>query len=142
MTAMNAPHVSPPERVARNHRRLPSLSTLHDSIEHASQSQYRSTSAENVPTLGNTDTPEKLFPHDSLLSNIHRFMRCSSAAYGQNFLRIFGMGTTEFTFPSTGKHHANTWSFVSRHSHIEPMIDSRGATYESADRVDHPFLVH
>jgi hypothetical protein len=28
------------------------------------------------------DTPDKIFPHDDLVRNIHRFMRYSSAAYG------------------------------------------------------------
>lgn len=105
---------TPPNTVRnhrRSHQRLPSMSTVYDSVQRSSQSRYQGASAENMPTTG-TDTPEKLFPHDTLLNNIHRFMKCSSAAYGQNFLRIFGMGSTEFSFPSTGKHHANTWSFV------------------------------
>ncbi|KAK1927073.1 Alpha/Beta hydrolase protein [Papiliotrema laurentii] len=88
-------------------------------FEHTSQCTCHTMSTESPPTHG-TDTPDKLFPHDSLLKNIHRFMRFSSAAYGQNFLRILGMGSTDFTFPSTGRHHANTWSFA---QHTNLSID-------------------
>lgn len=59
---------------------------------------------------------DNLFPHDSLVKNIHRFMRFSSAAYGQKFLRIMGMGNSEYNFSSTARHHANSWAFVSRAS--------------------------
>ena len=48
---------------------------------HSSQRTYRAASAQAIPTSGD-DIPERLFPHDSLLNNIHRFMRFSSAAYG------------------------------------------------------------
>lgn len=91
-----------------SHRRLPSFSRINSQTSE----RFRSTLTEAPPTFG-TDTPEALFPHDLLLKNIHRFMKFSSAAYGQNFLRIFGMGSSEFHFPSTDQHHANTWSFVS-----------------------------
>lgn len=91
-----------------SHRRLPSFSRINSQTSE----RFSSTLTEAPPTFG-TDAPEALFPHDLLLKNIHRFMKFSSAAYGQNFLRIFGMGSSEFHFPSTDQHHANTWSFVS-----------------------------
>ena len=92
----------------KSHRRLPSFSR----VDSQSSVRFSSMLTEAPPAFG-TDTPEALFPHDLLLKNIHRFMKFSSAAYGQNFLRIFGMGSSEFHFPSTDLHHANTWSFVS-----------------------------
>ncbi|KAE8220486.1 hypothetical protein CF319_g5999 [Tilletia indica] len=52
------------------------------------------------------------FPHSHLVKNLHRFMRHSSAAYGQNFMRIFGIGQADYFFPDTSKHHANVWSFA------------------------------
>ena len=103
--------MTPPNTVrgnSRPHRRLPSFSR----VDSQSSLKFSSTLTEAPPSFG-TDTPEALFPHDLLLKNIHRFMKFSSAAYGQNFLRIFGMGSSEFNFPTTGRHHANTWSFVS-----------------------------
>jgi hypothetical protein len=108
--------------VGGTHRRLQSFSQREGGFEHTSQCTCHTMSTESPPTHG-TDTPDKLFPHDSLLKNIHRFMRFSSAAYGQNFLRILGMGSTDFTFPSTGRHHANTWSFVSRQVDCESDPD-------------------
>lgn len=74
------------------------------------QSASRTSSMQSVPTAENYDT---LFPHDSLIKNIHRFMRYSSAAYGQSFLRIMGMGNSEYNFSTTARHHANSWAFVS-----------------------------
>jgi len=69
----------------------------------------------------NMDSPGSLFPHDSLINNIHRFMKYSSAAYGQSFLRILGLGDSSFNFPSTGRHHSNAWSFC---HHTGIPIDS------------------
>lgn len=77
--------------------------------------------------------PAVPFPYDSLIGNLHRFMRYSSAAYGvslssmshanmqQHFLRILRLGTGEYNFTSTGGHHFNSWAFA-RHTNI--AIDS------------------
>lgn len=75
---------------------------------HAQSSQIFSPRAEAAADL---------FPHEGLIKNIYRFMRYSSAAYGQNFLRILGLGNAEFNFPSTGRHHANSWAFA-QHTNI------------------------
>ncbi|CED85167.1 Predicted lipase/calmodulin-binding heat-shock protein [Phaffia rhodozyma] len=78
------------------------------------ESHYSST------TQANPDPeayPAGLFPYDHLVRNIHKFCRYSSAAYGQNFLRILGMGQTDFMFPSTGRYHANSWAFA-QHTNI------------------------
>ncbi|WVQ99922.1 hypothetical protein IAU59_007065 [Kwoniella sp. CBS 9459] len=91
----------------------------------ASQStstQIRNSTTRPIP-LGDAGSPENLFPHEGLIRNIHRFMKFSSAAYGQNFLRILGMGQPEGPFPhltKRGKHHANSWSFA---EHVNIPID-------------------
>lgn len=44
------------------------------------------------------------FPRQHLVANLQRFMRYSSAAYGQVFLRILGLGKNrglDFSFPNT-----------------------------------------
>lgn len=74
-------------------------------------------SSSQIFTAGQRDTAANLFPHEPLIKNIHRFMRYSSAAYGQNFLRIFGLGNADFNFPTTGRHHANSWAFA-HHTNI------------------------
>lgn len=62
-----------------------------------------------------TEEPEPKafnFPRQHLVSNLDHFMRYSSAAYGQAFLRILGMGRHEFNFPTTSpSHHANNHAF-------------------------------
>nr|XP_031860024.1 uncharacterized protein CI109_004632 [Kwoniella shandongensis]KAA5527096.1 hypothetical protein CI109_004632 [Kwoniella shandongensis] len=97
------------------HRSRPSLATVREAT-HLSSSRIQAASARMMPERGEA-TPDNLFPHESLVRNIHRFMRYSSAAYGQNFLRILGLGSSEFMFPSTGKHHANSWAFA-QHTNI------------------------
>ncbi|KDE05852.1 hypothetical protein MVLG_03795 [Microbotryum lychnidis-dioicae p1A1 Lamole] len=54
------------------------------------------------------------FPRQHLVANLQRFMRYSSAAYGQAFLRILGLGKSrglDFSFPNT-KSHANSHAFA------------------------------
>lgn len=74
-------------------------------------------SSSQIFSVGQRDTAANLFPHEPLIKNIYRFMRYSSAAYGQNFLRIFGLGNADFNFPTTGRHHANSWAFA-QHTNI------------------------
>ena len=72
------PRVPPPKsnRVQEGRHRRPSISAAHESVR-TSQSRVEAASAQNV-----SDSPAALFPHDSLIKNIYRFMRYSSAAYG------------------------------------------------------------
>ncbi|WWC71646.1 uncharacterized protein I206_105604 [Kwoniella pini CBS 10737] len=83
---------------------------------HTSSSQVQASTSHTMPDEGDANS-DNLFPHEGLIRNIHRFMRYSSAAYGQNFLRILGLGSSDFMFPSTGKHHANSWAFA-QHTNI------------------------
>lgn len=75
------------------------------------------TSSSQIFTHQDNETPASLFPHEGLIKNIHRFMRYSSAAYGQHFLRIFGLGNSDYNFPTTGRYHANAWAFA-QHTNI------------------------
>lgn len=87
--------------------------TRHESVTSTrtqeSHSQYHS-SAQAPPS--DEASPAALFPRDHLVKNIHKFCRFSSAAYGQNFLRVLGLGSTDFMFPSGGRYHPNTWAFA------------------------------
>lgn len=87
--------------------RLRQPSTSSRSV-HTQQSHF-SSSTQAPPSASADANPEGLFPRDHLVRNIHRYCRYSSAAYGQNFLRVLGLGATEFMFPTTGRHHANSW---------------------------------
>ncbi|KNZ56670.1 hypothetical protein VP01_2349g1 [Puccinia sorghi] len=60
------------------------------------------------------------FPPQPLVKNLGRFMRYSSAAYGQQFLRIMGIGVDSFNYPNTKKHSANDHAFA---SHVGLAVD-------------------
>lgn len=61
------------------------------------------------------------FPKAHLVHNLYRFMKHSSAAYGQNFMRILGIGQADYFFPDTSKHHANVWAFA---HHVGIPVDN------------------
>ncbi|GAA5863940.1 hypothetical protein JCM8547_005287 [Rhodosporidiobolus lusitaniae] len=62
------------------------------------------------------------FPPRHLVENLQRFARYSSAAYGQSFLRILGIGKHEFKFPHT-QHHANNHAFAHHVGiHVEDIL--------------------
>lgn len=117
------PRVPPPSPYAPPQRlpRTTSTTTVQESLR-TRANRVRTESAQMfTPSAPTVDTATNLFPHEPLIKNIHRFMRYSSAAYGQNFLRIFGLGNADFNFPTTGRHHANSWAFA---QHTNIPIDS------------------
>ncbi|WVW85722.1 hypothetical protein I302_107760 [Kwoniella bestiolae CBS 10118] len=108
---------SPELRMTSSHPSNPSRPSMSvREAVHTSSSRIQAASSHAVPDEGDANS-DNLFPHEGLIRNIHRFMRYSSAAYGQNFLRILGLGSSDFMFPSTGKHHANSWAFA-QHTNI------------------------
>ena len=63
----------------------------------------------NINLLTTTTAPH--FPHHHLVSNIARFMRYASAAYGETFMRILGIGNIP-TGVVPSSHHSNHHAFV------------------------------
>ncbi|CAD6588545.1 MAG: hypothetical protein TREMPRED_005079, partial [Tremellales sp. Tagirdzhanova-0007] len=125
-------------RVQEGAHRRPSISAARESVR-TSQSRVQAASAQNV-----SDSPAALFPHDPLIKNIYRFMRYSSAAYGQNFLRILGLGNSEYNFPSTVRHHANSWAFA-QHTNIsidDLLLSSYAESTPAFTQKKAPPLVH
>ena len=61
---------------------VPPTSTDHDTSFDSTSSLPAEDSIEIEPEVPQDESPALLFPHDSLIANIHRFMRYSSAAYG------------------------------------------------------------
>jgi hypothetical protein len=51
------------------------------------------------------------FPQGHLVGNLQRFGRYSSAAYGQQMMRILGIGRVKYNFPATA-HHENHHAFA------------------------------
>ncbi|KAK4052121.1 hypothetical protein OIV83_002415 [Microbotryomycetes sp. JL201] len=77
-------------------RRAPSLHSI-QSIVTTCKHRPATSSEEAEPKASN-------FPRRHLVENLQTFMRYSSAAYGQAFLRIMGLGRSrglDFTFPDT-----------------------------------------
>ncbi|SPO39358.1 uncharacterized protein PSFLO_04839 [Pseudozyma flocculosa] len=88
--------------------RAPSITSLHS---YASRTHKQSTARGPAPGSSYTE-PAGAFPRAHLVVNLYKFMRHSSAAYGQNFMRILGIGSLDYFFPDTSKHHANVWAFA------------------------------
>ena len=57
------------------------MTTVRESIQTASN-RIQSATSTIAPERGSAGAEDQLFPHDSLVRNLHRFMRFSSAAYG------------------------------------------------------------
>jgi hypothetical protein len=105
------PFPAAPTPASFSHNRTVSVS---ESVRTRSNRIHTSSSQIFSP---HAEVAEDLFPHEGLIRNIHRFCRYASAAYGQNFLRILGMGNADLHFPTTGRHHANSWAFA-QHTNI------------------------
>lgn len=52
------------------------------------------------------------FPKDHIINNIEHFMRYASAAYGESFMRILGIGDIPTILPSSHHHHPNHHVFA------------------------------
>lgn len=52
------------------------------------------------------------FPQNHIVNNISHFMRYASAAYGESFMRILGIGDIPTVLPSSHHHHPNHHAFA------------------------------
>lgn len=68
----------------------------------------------------NPKPPQSCYPPNSLVTNLSYFMKFSSAAYGQQFLRVMGLGSDSFNYPNTRKHSGNHHAFA---SHVGLPVD-------------------
>ncbi|KAL7269221.1 hypothetical protein RUND412_008123 [Rhizina undulata] len=74
----------------------------------------------------------------TILRDMRRYVRFASASYGQNFMRLLGIGesTPGHVFPNTGAHHAEHHAFsfhtslpvdtILLSSHMDPVADAEG----------------
>ncbi|GAA5835382.1 hypothetical protein JCM11251_005219 [Rhodosporidiobolus azoricus] len=100
-------------------RRAASVQTLHSTVTttctHAPRSASEARDHEGGAGSGH-------FPPRQLVENLQSFARYSSAAYGQSFLRILGIGKHEFKFPHT-QIHANNHAFAHHVGiHVEDIL--------------------
>ena len=104
-------------RESKRRSRAPSITSIHS---FASRAHLQSTT--KGPESSDAHTVEAgAFPKAHLVQNLYRFMRYSSAAYGQNFMRILGIGSLDYFFPDTTKHNANVWAFA---HHVGIPVDA------------------
>ncbi|KAN0063039.1 hypothetical protein ACQY0O_004202 [Thecaphora frezii] len=101
----------------RRRSRAPSITSMHSFT-----SRTHTQSTARGPAQGSSEVDSAgAFPRAHLVFNLYKFMRHSSAAYGQNFMRILGIGSLDYFFPDTTKHHANVWAFA---HHVGIPVDS------------------
>ncbi|GAC73579.1 hypothetical protein PANT_9c00195 [Moesziomyces antarcticus T-34] len=100
----------------RRRSRAPSVTSIRS---FASRSHVSSVAA--AGNSGEDGVDGAAFPQAHLVENLRRFMRYSSAVYGQNFMRILGIGSLDYFFPDTSKHHANVWAFA---HHVGIPVDA------------------
>ncbi|KAL8279936.1 hypothetical protein RQP46_007786 [Phenoliferia psychrophenolica] len=98
------PHGGPPSSRPARLRRTTSNESMRSVTTTVTHVQEGPEPEEAEPKAAN-------FPREHLVKNLLTFMRYSSAAYGQTFLRILGMGKGDFNFPHT-EHHANNHAFA------------------------------
>ena len=107
----------------------------HSASMHTLRSTLTTTCREASLPTGVPEPKSGNFPHQHLVSNLQHFARYSSAAYGQSFLRIFGIAKHEFKFPHT-EIHANNHAFAHHVGiHVEDILLSSftdpGPTFET-----------
>lgn len=94
----------------------------HSASMHTLRSTLTTTCREASLPTGVPEPKSGNFPHQHLVSNLQHFARYSSAAYGQSFLRIFGIAKHEFKFPHT-EIHANNHAFAHHVGiHVEDIL--------------------
>ncbi|GAA5873953.1 hypothetical protein JCM3774_004050 [Rhodotorula dairenensis] len=94
----------------------------HSNSMHTLRSTLTTTCREASLPTGVPEPKSGNFPHRHLVSNLQHFARYSSAAYGQSFLRIFGIAKHEFKFPHT-EIHANNHAFAHHVGiHVEDIL--------------------
>lgn len=94
----------------------------HSASMHTLRSTLTTTCREASLPTGVPEPKSGNFPHQHLVGNLQHFARYSSAAYGQSFLRIFGIAKHEFKFPHT-EIHANNHAFAHHVGiHVEDIL--------------------
>lgn len=148
----------PPASPSHNHRRVashlysPSIYTLKTTDSQTSLVPYYQRSpfdADALTTLRRTGTLDAMFPRFHLLRNITRFMRFSSASYGSNFLKVFGISkTTPPMLKALDNTHHEVRSFA-HHTQSQPQsillssfVDPQGGSDSSGSTETGVPLVH
>lgn len=114
----NASHETPSMRRKRRPR-APSIGSIRS---FASRTHTHTQSTTTTTTDGAEEGSEGApgaFPRQHLVKNLRRFSRHSSAAYGQNVMRVLGIGDGQYLFADTRERSANIFSYA-HHVGIPP----------------------
>ncbi|KAI8079744.1 uncharacterized protein BX664DRAFT_302795 [Halteromyces radiatus] len=81
------------------------------------------------------------FPRQHIISNIGHFMRYASAAYGESFMRVFGIGDIPSVLPTSHHHHRNHHAFA-HHTGVmvQDILLSSYTDHSSLLNMHHPSL--
>lgn len=149
----------PPPSPSQTHPRVvshlysPSIYTLKTTDSQTSLVPYYQRSpfgdAEALSTLRRTGTIDTIFPRFHILRNITRFMRFSSASYGSNFLKVFGIAKTMPTGLKAMDDMHHELRMFAHHTQSRPQsillssfVDSQGGSDSSGSTETGVPLVH
>lgn len=81
------------------------------------------------------------FPRQHIINNIGHFMRYASAAYGESFMRVFGIGDMPSVLPTSHHHHPNHHAFA-HHTGVvvQDILLSSYTDHSSLLKMHHPSL--
>ncbi|KAI8342253.1 hypothetical protein BC941DRAFT_412259 [Chlamydoabsidia padenii] len=68
--------------------------------------------ASSAPRSLDQEPNPRNFPRQHIINNIGHFMRYASAAYGESFMRVFGIGDMPSVLPTSHHHHPNHHAFA------------------------------
>lgn len=86
-----------------------------DNIKESIQGQRvpsRSVSEMGIENLVPRTGEYEVYPPGHLTKNLARYVRFSSASYGQSFMRLLGIGRFDVPFSTTGAHHSEHYAFA------------------------------
>ncbi|UZJ51914.1 hypothetical protein CBS101457_001234 [Exobasidium rhododendri] len=106
----------------RRHSRAQSIGSMRSFASHSRFQVHSTQTTKNGLDIEQRDSLNGApgsFPRQHLVMNLRRFMRHSSAAYGQNFMRVLGIGDTQYLFADTRERNANIFAYA-HHVGIPP----------------------
>lgn len=93
-------------------RDTPNVTSHHHHHSNENNNRERRLSTRHPSSAPSNDLDTHYFPRSHLVNNLARFMRYASAAYGESFMRIFGIGNIPSVLPSSHHHHPNHHAFA------------------------------
>ncbi|KAI8377742.1 uncharacterized protein BYT42DRAFT_571448 [Radiomyces spectabilis] len=108
-------------------------------------SMHKPTSSSSPPSTSSfcsldREPDSRNFPRNHIINNIAHFMRYASAAYGESFMRILGIGDIPNVFPASNHHHPNHHAFAHHTGVSVEDILLSSYTDHSLLKMNHPSM--